>query len=170
MAVESEDATVQPDEKPAGKKRMLLIAAVALGAVLLGGGAWYFMAGGSSPEAGASGEHADASHEQGPPLYLALEPPMIVNFLNPTLARYLQVSVEVQAHDTETLDAVRAHMPAIRNNLMLLFSSQRHEDLVTREGKEAMRHAALQEVQAIVSKAIGRPGVDEVYFTSLVMQ
>jgi flagellar FliL protein len=170
MAMESEEAAAQSDEKPAGKKRTLLIAVAALTAVLIGGGAWFFMAGGPAAEAGASGEHADASHEQGPALYLALEPPMIVNFLNPTLARYLQVSVEVQARDAEALDAVKAHMPAIRNNLMLLFSSQRHEDLITREGKEAMRHAALQEVQAILNKAIGRPGVDEVYFTSLVMQ
>jgi flagellar FliL protein len=167
MANETEEE-VTAGEKPAGKKRILLFAAVGALILLAGGGAWIFLADDAPPE-GVEAEHVQPSHA-GPPLYLALEPPMIVNFVNPTHARYLQISVEVQAHDAEALDAVRTRMPAIRNNLMLLFSSQRHEDLVTREGKEAMRKAALQEVQAILNQHIGRPGVDEVYFTSLVMQ
>lgn len=169
--MESEaDVEAPPAAKPAGKKRGLLFALIGLVVVLAGGGAaWFFLAGGPTEAELAASEQAEGVLS-GPPIYLELEPAMIVNFQNPRHARYLQISVNVQARDAETIDAVKAHMPAIRNNLMLLFSSQQYEDLVKREGKEAVRQGALQEIQAILNKQIGRPGVEDVYFTNFVMQ
>ena len=61
-------------------------------------------------------------------------------------------------------------MPAIRNNLVLLFSSQSYERVSTLEGKEALREEALGVVQEVLEQETGDPGVEAVYFTSLVMQ
>ena len=52
----------------------------------------------------------------------------------------------------------------------MLFSSQKPDDLQTREGKERLREQALKEIQHIVEGYTGKPGVEEVFFTSFLMQ
>ena len=61
-------------------------------------------------------------------------------------------------------------MSALRNGLVMLFSSQKPEDLLDREGKENLRQQALEEIQAILEAYTGNSGIDKVFFTSFVMQ
>jgi flagellar FliL protein len=42
--------------------------------------------------------------------------------------------------------------------------------LNTREGKEKLREETLEEVQKVLLEETGEPGVDNVFFTSFVMQ
>lgn len=105
-----------------------------------------------------------------PIVYLPLDPPFVVNFENSEEARFLQVSMEVMARDSDVLEAVKKHMPAIRNNLVLLLSSQEYKTLSSFAGKEAVRTAALAEIQKILNEYTGKPGVEAVYFTGFVMQ
>jgi flagellar FliL protein len=58
----------------------------------------------------------------------------------------------------------------IRNSLILLFSGQVYEELQTDEGRELLRQAALAELQTIIEKELGKPGIEKVLFTNLVMQ
>lgn len=103
--------------------------------------------------------------------YLSLDPPFVVNFeSNPQEARFLQVNVEVMARDPAALEDVKKHMPAIRNSLVLLLSSQNYKTLSTLEGKEKVRAAALSVIQQILTERTGKPGVEAVYFTGFVMQ
>ena len=55
-------------------------------------------------------------------------------------------------------------------SLVLLFSSQNYQTLSTREGKIQIRKQALTEVQSILKERTGKPGIEEIYFTSFVMQ
>ncbi len=48
--------------------------------------------------------------------------------------------------DVMTADLIKKNDPLIRNNLIMLFSSQRYEDISTREGKDKLRADALQVV------------------------
>ena len=61
-------------------------------------------------------------------------------------------------------------MPVIRNNLVMLFSSQTYKALMTVQGKEKLREQALREIQKVMEKETGEKVVDNVYFTSFVMQ
>ena len=61
-------------------------------------------------------------------------------------------------------------MPRIRNELVLLLSSQTVESVSTPEGKEALRKAALKRIQAVLRKEIGEAGVEDVFITSLIVQ
>jgi len=65
---------------------------------------------------------------------------------------------------------VQTHMPAIRNNLVLLFSGQSFEKVSTSEGKNELREAALTTIEKILEAESGDSGVEAVYFTSIVMQ
>jgi flagellar FliL protein len=41
---------------------------------------------------------------------------------------------------------------------------------MTREGKEKLRHEALREIQAILKKESVAPGIEDLLFTSFVVQ
>ncbi len=103
-------------------------------------------------------------------LYLPLDPPFVVNFQEQGQLRFLQVTMEVMARDQEVIDAVKLHLPVIRNNLTLMLSSETLEHLASRDGKEKIRTDTLAEIQKILKEQTGKPGVEAVYFTSFVMQ
>ncbi|RMD68847.1 MAG: flagellar basal body protein FliL [Gammaproteobacteria bacterium] len=112
--------------------------------------------------------HPKAEHKE--PLYVALDPPFVVNFEAQGVLRFLQVSIVLMTHDPDVVEAIKMHMPRIRNDIILLLTAQDFETLSTPEGKEKIRKEILERVQAIMKQSIGVPGVDEVYFTSFVMQ
>jgi flagellar FliL protein len=163
-------------ENKGSKKTILIIAIGAIGAIVLiaatAGGAMFFLSEDPVDTAQAGGQEAEeqVAAPQDPPVYFGLHPAMVVNFESPHGARFLQVDVEVMARSKEVIEAVKEHSPAIRNNLIMLFSSQDSEALKTRDGKERLRQAALEEIQTILKKQAGEQGVEEVYFTSFVMQ
>ncbi len=115
-------------------------------------------------------ENESEDGEEKPALYQKLEPTFVVNFQAEEALRFLQVSVELMTRDEKIIAAVEQHMPIIRNNLIILFSSQDFTTISTRVGKERIRAQTLSEIQKVMKEKTGRPGVEEVYFTSFVMQ
>lgn len=172
MAEKEKPAEDEGEKKPAGgKKKMIIIIAAAV--LLLGGGTagtLYFM---GMLGGGAKHEEAAAKHEEPKktePLYFAFEQPFTVNFETETGLRFLQVGVELMSFDPLAIEAVKTHMPVIKNNIIMMFSNQSFETLVSREGKDQLRQLTLKEIQAVLQKYYGKPGVEEIYFTSFVMQ
>lgn len=102
--------------------------------------------------------------------YFPLDPPFVVNFGDESPARFLQVTLEVSSRREQSLENVQKHMPAIRHNIVFLLSSQDYEIVKTREGKEKLRADLLSEIQKILKNRTGHVGVDDIYFTSFVMQ
>ncbi|MFO1356598.1 MAG: flagellar basal body-associated FliL family protein [Gammaproteobacteria bacterium] len=122
-------------------------------------------------KAGAAKSRAKAGAEpKAPPIYQAFDPPLVVSFQEQGAMRFLQVTVEVMGRDEETIKAVQTHMPVIRNNLLDIFAGHGFADLISREGKETMRKECLAEVQRILKQNTGKPGVEDLYFTSFVVQ
>ncbi|MEZ5499558.1 MAG: flagellar basal body-associated FliL family protein [Steroidobacteraceae bacterium] len=159
----AEEADAQPKKK---SKLPLIIAAVVL---LAGGGgaAWWFL----KPKHDETKTAEETKEPIGPAHYLALEPPFVVNFQSKEVVRFLQVAVQLMSHDLETIELVKANDPAIRNDLLLLFSGQSATELADRNGKESLRGAALEAVKEVVKQAGGEPEkVEALYFTSFVMQ
>lgn len=159
------------------KSKLLPIVLIVLGAVLLAAastGATMYLMSSRMLDKAPVGEGGEQEQEKpadvGPPIYFGLNPAMVVNFQNPGPVRFLQVTVQVMAREKEVIEAVKEHMPAIRNDLMMLFSSQRYETIKSREGKEALRQEVLGEIQRILTEQTGEAGVEQVYFTSFVMQ
>jgi flagellar FliL protein len=132
-----------------------------------GAGAWYFLSGTSKK----SSTTQQAAAQQGPPLYVVLDPPFVVNFEAEQLVRFLQVTVQVMSRDPETIDIIKTNDPVVRNDLLLLLGNQKYETISSREGKEQLRRHALNAVRIVVAAGGGKANrVEAVYFTSFVMQ
>ncbi len=121
-------------------------------------------------ESTAKGKAKAKAEPKAPPIYQAFDPPLVVSFQDQGSMRFLQVTVEVMGRDEGTIKAVQTHMPVIRNNLLNIFSGHGFADLISRDGKEAMRKECLTEVQRILKENTGKPGVEDLYFTSFVVQ
>ena len=135
----------------------------------LGGGA-----GGHEAVAAEEGHHdakEEDAHEKAPPIYIPLEPAFVVNFSDSSGgSRFMQANIQVMTREPEMEEAVKTHMPVIRNAIVLLLSSQSVEDVASIEGKEKLRAEVLEKIREILEERTGKPGVEEVYFTSFVIQ
>lgn len=105
-----------------------------------------------------------------PPIYIPLEPPLVVNFERNGRIGFLQANVEIMTREPRVQEALAYHAPVIRNNLLLLLSSKAYTDVSNREGKEQLRREALAEVnRVLLEQGVGLEAED-LYFTGFVMQ
>jgi flagellar protein FliL len=118
---------------------------------------------------GASSAHGEEGGASNAAVYYAIDPPLVVNFEDGSVVRFLQITMEVMAHDQKAIDSVQKNIPLIRNNLLLLMSNRNYQTMMSREGKEKLRQEALTEIRAVQKKE-GGPDVDDLLFTSFVVQ
>lgn len=157
------DASVAP-VKTGKKKLIVLVSVLALLLASAGGGAFYFMkkraAAQAEDSADADGKaaktvRADAKHA---PTFVPLDP-FTVNLADREAERYAQVGMTLELGNPKAGDLLKAYMPAIRNNILLVLSSKTAAQLIEHEGK--MQLAA--EVRAAALKPLGfviKPGVE----------
>ena len=174
---EAKAPAAEADGKPAGKSKLKLIILIVVGLLLAIGlsvGATLFFLKGDKKEEAKSEEHA-ATEDAGKPvkkqaIYEVLAPAFVVNYNYKGRQRYMQVSVALMARDQLALDALKVHMPVLRNRLVMLFSSQDFDTLMTPVGKEMLRQQATASVQELAEKETGKPTVEQVLFTNIVLQ
>jgi len=181
MADAAEEATPPPPPKKSGGGMMnaILTFVMALLAVIAGG----FINAKLHPlpelklgkdgtitavAAASSGGHGEEGGGKASVFY-AIDPPLVVNFEDGSVVRFLQITMEIMAHDPKVIESVQKNIPLIRNNLLLLMSNRNYQSLMSRDGKEKLRGEALAEVNEVQKKQ-GGEAVDDVLFTSFVVQ
>ena len=172
---EAAPAAAGAEAKPAGKMKLIIIIVVAvlLAVGLSVGGTWFFLSkknDGAAEEAKAAAAAEPAVPVKQAAIYEELAPAFVVNFNHQGRARYMQVSVALMTRDQAALDALKVHMPVLRNNLVMLFSGQDFETLGTPVGKEMLRQQTTASVQALAQKETGKMAVEQVLFTNIVLQ
>lgn len=157
-------------EEPSGggKKKLIFLMLGAL--VLVGGavGATLMLVGGDDKT--ASQEEIIEEPVKGDPVYVDLKPAFTVNLDPDDAVGFLQVSMQVLTFDEDVASDMEKHKPLIRNNLVILFGNQKSIDLRAPEGKENLQKAALGLVQSVIDEFGSGGEVDNVFFTTFVMQ
>ncbi|GGC07328.1 flagellar basal body-associated protein FliL [Marinobacterium zhoushanense] len=154
------------------KKRLIIIIAIAALLVLGGGGATaFFLLSGGDETAVEEVEQVRQEALYTKVRTLEGKPMFVVTLQSDDGQRhYMQAYVEAKSRDQEVVDALELHMPLVVARLNTLFSTQKFETLMTIEGKRALREQAIETVQSIMQDKIGRPGIESILFTNLVMQ
>ena len=151
-----------------GKANLVLILLLVLLVAGGGAGAWFYLGANSGGAEGESGEANAGAHRE--PIYFTLAENLVVNFRSPEGTRFLQVGLDLMTYDEEGAHALEQHAPVLKSNLIMLFSDQSQETLLSREGKESVRTEALEEVQRLMVELHGEPVAESLYFTNFVMQ
>lgn len=146
------DAVDAPVAAPRGKKKLMLMAIIGLAVLLVvggGGAAFYVMkqraaaAAAAAEEDGEDGRAAkDAKHDaktakadlKSAPTFVALDP-FTVNLADRDAERYAQVGMTLELTDPKSGDLLKAYMPAIRNNILLVLAGKTAAELMDHQGK-----------------------------------
>jgi len=160
-------ANVQPI-KPRKKGKLLWIAIAVL---VLGGGAGAWFAFKPAPAADSAATASKPAAPHAAPIYYKFDPAFVVNFGGEGSARYLQVTLEAMSRDASAIESLKNTEPAVRNDLVMLFSGQDNATLMSGEGKEKLRAATLATIRKVLDSEGGNGKlVEAVYFTSFVIQ
>ncbi len=65
---------------------------------------------------------------------------------------------------------IEIHEPALRHDLLLLFSDQEGKLLKDPKGKEKLRKLALEAIRKVMKELTGKEAVDDLFFTSYFAQ
>lgn len=129
--------------KGGGKKKLIIIIAIVLVVVLVGVGALLMMKKKShaDDEEGAAEEKpaaaAHAAKPGTPPTFVPLDP-FTVNLADKEVDRFAQIGITLEVADAHFADQLKAYMPAIRNNVLIVLSHKTSAELLSVEGKEQL--------------------------------
>jgi len=135
------------------KKKLIIILAAVLVLVLGGGGAAMLLLKKKPAEEGEDGEaveapakakakpHAKSDH---PPTFVPLDP-FTVNLADKDVDRFAQIGITLQVEDPKFADQIKAFMPAIRSNVLMVLSHKTATELLTREGKDKLAKDIMRE-------------------------
>ena len=138
--------------KGGGSKKLIIILAAVLVLVLVGGGAAFMLLKKKpAAEDGEEGEAVEApvkakAHAKNdhPPTFVPLDP-FTVNLADKDVDRFAQIGVTLQVEDPKFADQIKAYMPAIRSNVLMVLSHKTASELLTREGKEKLAKDIMRE-------------------------
>ena len=101
--------------------------------------------------------------------YVNLVPALVGNYGAGTKLKYYKADIALRVK-AENVATVEYHEPLIRDQLIQLFALQTDEDMQEQAGKEAVRKAALKQVQQVLHQEEGQDLVEDLLFNNLVVQ
>ena len=104
-----------------------------------------------------------------PTAYVSLVPAIVGNYGAGSKLKYYKADIALRVK-TENVDKVQYHEPLLRDQLIQLFAQQSDADMNEHEGKEAMRQAALLQVQQVLNQEEGETLVEDLLFNNLIVQ
>ena len=117
----------------------------------------------SAPLAAAEDQEAQADIA-----YYALKPSFVSNLAGGP--KYIRCDIQLMTKHASEIPDIELHTPALRHTILMLIGGQDGKQLKTRDGKEALRQAALQSVRTRLEELTGKTIVDDLYFTAYYVQ
>lgn len=114
-------------------------------------------------------QEEEAPVANAPSAYVSLMPALVGNYGAGTKLKYYKADIALRVK-AENVAKVEYHEPLIRDTLIQLFAQQTDEAMSSNEGKEAMRQAALLQVQNALKEEEGEILVDDLLFNNLIVQ
>lgn len=120
-----------------------------------------------SSESSPAGEEGSAET-----IYVDMTPAFVTQVGTPgQRLSYLKANVTLRVTSKAAEEAVKAHMPRMRHELVMLFSAQTDVDrLSSGEGQEALRAEALTRINQVLEDQHREERVKDVLFTTFVVQ
>jgi flagellar FliL protein len=156
MSAAAATATAAAPEAPKKKSKKLLF--IVLGVVvlaLIGAAAALFILKKNTAEDdyeddGHPPVEQAAKNPKTAPVFLPLEN-MVINLADPGGNRFIQLGLTLQLQDAATETAVKAYLPSIRSQVLVLISQRTADEMLALKGKEKLA----SDIIATISKEMG---------------
>jgi flagellar FliL protein len=170
------DAAEEAPPAKGGGKTIIIAAAVAALMLGLGVGVGFFVGDMlSDKDQVATEEGADAEAEEPEEVeedrynVYGSVGKLLANIDDQGAVRYIQAEVDIVSYEKDVIDEAQHDMPAIRNRLLVLFSSQKYDEVKTIEGRESLRQASIDAVNEVLGTTRDN-GIHDVFFTAFIIQ
>lgn len=182
MSKEEKEESKEAGGGKGNKKLLIIIAVLALLLVLvIGGAVGAFMTMNKAPAAAPQAKAAEEHHEEEAPAeeeeasegghgekggsaaVMPLEP-FIVNLQ--VKGSYLKATMQLKFAGKAVPKNAESELPKIRDAVIRTLSSKSAAEILTAEGKEALR----EEVKKAINTAFGSDKVVQIYFTEFIIQ
>lgn len=156
MATKSPDA--EAAEPPKSKKMLMIVVLVVVLALAAAAG-WFVLAkkNAAAHDEEEEEEVAAVVETSGPPTYLPLDN-MVVNLADPGGERVAQVGVTLELGGALEIERVKAYMPTIRSDVLMLVSQRTADELLSKEGKEKLAEDILAAASRHFGKSAAKKG------------
>lgn len=172
-----------------GKKKKMIIIGAVVAVLAIGGGVGVMMMGGDPPPeaaadgaaapaeggaapaaAGGAAAPAGAEPQVGTAIYVAMPRPFTFNVPGANRDRMVQIKAQLLVRGAPSEELAKQHVPLIESTMLRTFSAANADDLVSAQGKDALRSSCLKDVQEALKGVAGEAIVEEILFTGFVMQ
>jgi flagellar FliL protein len=174
-----EEKAVEAAPKSGGKKMLIIIIAALVLVLIVGGAGAFFMMKGHS----GGDEEADEDEEvvveapktrkkkSAPPVYVDMDA-FTVNLVPEQTEQFVQLILSVEVLDALAGEQIKTYMPKVRNNIMLLLSSKKASELLSKEGKEKLAEEIRDQMNKVLDPRADKDEwpIREVLFTSFIIQ
>jgi flagellar FliL protein len=103
------------------------------------------------------------------PTFVELEP-FTVNLADAPETKMMQVKMSIEVLDAESGDALKALMPAVRNDILLLLGSKHAADMATLEGKQTLAADVMESTNGLLKGSKFSRAVQAVQFQQMIVQ
>lgn len=163
---------IKEADEPKNSSKLLMIIIVILVLIIIGGGvAFFLLTGEKSEDTEAPAETAETAEKtMQNKVYYELEQPLRVNFPKGSSARLIEIKLALLLSTKDAEEELQKHQPMIVNNLLMSISAVGANKLAFTEGKNELRAKILEEIQHVMTEMTGKNPVEEIFYTSFVMQ
>lgn len=104
--------------------------------------------------------------------YHDLKPSFVTNFGDASTKKlkFVKADISLRVFGNEALQVVKEHNALIRHQVVMLLSKQTEETMAVLGGQEKLRLQILEQVQAALKEETGEEQVDDLLFTTFVIQ
>jgi flagellar FliL protein len=99
--------------------------------------------------------------------YLEMNPKFTVNLAEPR--KYLQVNIQLMVEGEKALASIKKHLPALRHELIMLYSGRSFDTLQTMEQREGLRQESIVAIRETLEKHGSSEGFKDVFFTEFLV-
>ena len=168
------------EEGGGGTRKLLMIICAAVLMLGVGAGAGFFAGGMMKDDPavaeGAEAEEVEEEEDEEPEkkdrrhsIYVTVGK-LLAAVEHKGSTRYIQAEVDLVGYSNELMDDAQHNVPALRNRLLFLFSSQDFEEVRTLAGRERLRLQSLKAVNDVLELGPKGDRIEDVYFTAFVIQ
>lgn len=99
--------------------------------------------------------------------YLEMAPKFTVNLAGHR--KYLMINVQLMIEGEQNVEKIKKHMPALRHELIMLYSGRKETDLASMEQREALRQETIDVIRKTLDKYENNDGFRDVFFTEFLL-
>lgn len=103
--------------------------------------------------------------------YIEMRPSFVINYGGPAnKLKFAKVDISLRVNTSSAEQSVESHMPALRNEVVLLLSRQAEDAMANTAGREILRSKALERLNKVLQEETGADGIGDLLFTTFVVQ